>query len=140
MAVPLALLSLVPPLPLPLLMLGSLVLTMSIVVGNTFWSTMEQQHVPEEVLGRVDSVAWTGSVLIMPIAYAIAGPAAETIGVSAALVVAAAIGVACTGGALLSRSVRELRRLDDERTPSPSPDALDSEGELPGPVPTTPYP
>jgi MFS family permease len=140
MAMPLALLSLVPPLPLPLLMLGSSLLTMSIVVGNTFWSSMEQQHVPDEVLGRVDSVAWTGSVLIMPIAYALAGPAAETIGVRAALVVAAAIGVACTGGALLSRSVRDLRRLDDEPTPPFSPETLDSEGELPAPVPTIPHP
>lgn len=140
LAMPLALLSLVPPLPLPLLMLGSLLLSMSIMVGNTFWSTMEQQHVPEDVLGRVDSVAWTGSILIMPLAYALAGPTADAIGVRATLIAAAAIGVACTAAALLSRSVRDLERLEDEPTPSPSPAAFDSEGELPGPVPTAPLP
>jgi MFS family permease len=113
LAMPLALLTLIPPLPLPLLMLGALLLAMSIVVGNTFWSTMEQQHVPEEVLGRVDSVAWTGSILIMPVAYAVAGPLAEWVGVRETLLGAAAIGVACSGGALLSRSVRELQRLED---------------------------
>jgi MFS family permease len=95
-------------------MLGSLLFAMSIVVGNTFWSTMEQQHVPEAVLGRVDSVAWTGSILFMPVAYAIAGPVAEWIGVRETLLAAAAIGIACNVGALLSRSARELRRLDDE--------------------------
>ena len=78
------------------------------------------------MLGRVDSVAWTGSVLIMPLAFAIVGPVAETIGVGTTLAIAAAIGLACTGGALLSRSVRELERLD-ETTPAPP---LEPEGEL----------
>jgi MFS family permease len=119
MAIPIGLLTLVPPLPLPLLMFGALLFSGSIVVGNTFWSTMEQQHVPEEVLGRVDSVSWTGSVLIMPLAFAIVGPVAEAIGVGTTLVMAAAIGLACTGGALLSRSVRELERLDEPSRAAP---------------------
>jgi len=119
MAIPIGLLTLVPPLPLPLLMFGALLFSGSIVVGNTFWSTMEQQHVPEEVLGRVDSVSWTGSVLIMPLAFAIVGPVAEAIGVGTTLVMAAAIGLACTGGALLSRSVRELERLDEPSLAAP---------------------
>ncbi len=127
LAMPLALLSLIPPLPLPLLMLGALLLAMSIVVGNTFWSTMEQQHVPEEVLGRVDSVAWTGSILMMPLAYAVAGPLADWIGVRETLLAAAAIGVACSVGALLSRSVRELQRLDDEEL-APATVPIEAEG------------
>ena len=114
LAVPLALITLVPPLPLPLLMLGASLLAMSIVVGNTFWSTMEQQHVPEDVLGRVDSVAWTGSILIAPVAFAVAGPLADRVGVRETLLYAAAIGVACNVGALLSRSVRQLERLEDD--------------------------
>jgi MFS family permease len=131
MAIPVGLLTLVPPLPLPLLMLGAALFTGSIVVGNTFWSTMEQQHVPEEVLGRVDSVSWTGSVLIMPLAFAIVGPVAEAIGTGTALVIAAAVGFACTGGALLSRSVRELERLDDT-TAAPAP--LDADRDVPDDV------
>lgn len=126
LATPLALITLVPPLPLPLLMLGALLLAMSIVVGNTFWSTMEQQHVSEDVLGRVDSVAWTGSILIAPVAFAVAGPLADRVGVRETLLCAAAIGVACNVGALLSRSVRELERLEGDVTlasPAPSPDA-----------------
>jgi MFS family permease len=123
LAMPLALLTLVPPLPLSLLMLGAFLFAMSIVVGNTFWSTMEQQHVPEQVLGRVDSVAWTGSILIMPVAYAVAGPLAEAIGVRQTLLGAAAIGVACNVGALLSRSVRELERVDDTALQAAAPGA-----------------
>jgi MFS family permease len=113
LALPLALLSLVPALPLPLLMLGSAGFTFSIIVGNTFWSTMEQQHVPNEVLGRVDAISWMASLLIMPIGYVITGPVAEAIGVRETLVAAAVIGAVSTVGVLSSRSVRELRRLPD---------------------------
>ena len=113
-ALPLALLSLVPPLPLPLLMLGSALFSGSIVVGNTFWATMEQQHVPNEVLGRVDAVSWMTALVIMPVAYVVTGPAAELLGVRETLALAAAIGLASTTGVLTSRSVRELRRRDDD--------------------------
>ncbi len=135
LAAPLALLSLVPPLPLPLLMLASLAFSMALVVGNTFWTAMAQQHVPQELMGRVDSVAWTGSVLIMPVAYALAGPVAEWIGVREALLAAAAIGIACTVSALLSRSVRELRRLDDEAAAPAAPSVSEVDPE---PAPTVP--
>jgi MFS family permease len=114
LAIPLAVLSLVPPLPLPALMLGSALFTFSIVVGNTFWSTMEQQYVPNELLGRVDAMAWMAALVIMPIGYVVTGPVAEAIGVRETLLAAAAIGVASTGGALTSRSVRGLRRLEEE--------------------------
>jgi MFS family permease len=121
-AIPLALLSLVPPLPLPLLMLGAGLFTFSIVVGNTFWSTAEQQHVPNDVLGRVDSVSWMVSIAIMPLAYVVSGPVADAIGVRNALLAAAAIGLCSSAGALLSRSVRDLRRLEGEPLLSPGPD------------------
>ena len=81
---------------------------------------MEQQHVPEDVLGRVDSVAWTGSILIAPLAFAVAGPLSDWVGVRETLLCAAAIGVACNVGALLSRSVRQLERLEDD-APRPTP-------------------
>lgn len=129
LAVPLALITLVPPLPLPLLMLGASLLAMSIVVGNTFWSTMEQQHVPEDVLGRVDSVAWTGSILIAPVAFAVAGPLADRVGVRETLLYAAAIGVACNVGALLSRSVRQLERLEDDTALTSTLTPSDADGE-----------
>jgi len=139
-AVPLALLSLVPPVPLPLLMVAAALFSMSLVVANTFWQTMEQQHVPNDVLGRVDSVSWMIALVIMPIAYVVTGPVADEIGVRPTLLGAAAIGFASTVGVLLSRSVRELRRLEDEPTPEPSREAFGSEGELPDPVPLAPRP
>jgi hypothetical protein len=74
----------------------------------------------------------------MPIAYVVTGPVAEEIGVRPTLLGAAAIGLASTLGVLLSRSVRELRRLEDEPTPAPAREALGSGGELPDPMPVAP--
>ena len=74
---------------------------------------MEQQHVPNEVLGRVDSVSWMIALVFMPIAYGVTGPAAGWFGVRETLLAAAALAVTTTCCVLVSRSVRELRRLED---------------------------
>ena len=141
LALPVALVTLVPPLPLPLLMAGSALFTLSIVVGNTFWQTMEQQHVPNEALGRVDSISWMMSLVIMPIGYVVTGPVADAIGVRETLVLAAALAAASSLGALAFPSVRELRRLEDDldAKPSPSP-AASAAGESPAPAPPAPLP
>ena len=136
-ALPLALLALVPPLPLPLLMLGGALFTMSIVVGNTLWQTMEQQHVPNHALARVDSVSWMIAVTIMPLAYVVTGPVVESIGVRETLVAAAAIGLASTVGVLLSRSVRELRPVEAAR-PSRPPAASAADGSRGPALPVPP--
>lgn len=99
-------------LPLPLLMAGGGLVFMSIVMGNTFWQTMEQQHVPNEALSRVDSMSWMVSLVIMPIGFIVAGPLSEAFGVRATLLAAAALAAASLLLALASRSVRDLRRLD----------------------------
>ena len=106
-------------LPLPLLMAGGGLVFMSIVMGNTFWQTMEQQHVPNEALSRVDSMSWMVSLVIMPVGFVLAGPLSEAFGVRATLLAAAALGAAALLLALASRSVRDLRRLEDNE-----PDAL----------------
>jgi hypothetical protein len=79
------------------------------------------------------------SIAIMPLAYVVAGPVADEIGVRNTLFVAAAIGLSSSAGALLSRSVRDLRRLEGEPTSRRGTD-LAPEGELPGPVPTAQVP
>ena len=95
---------------------------------------------PNDVLGRVDSVSWMIALVSMPIAFVVTGPVAEEIGVRPTLLAAAGIGFASTLGVLLSRSVRELRRLEDEPTPAPQQEAFGAEGELPDPVPLAPRP
>jgi hypothetical protein len=79
------------------------------------------------------------SIAIMPLAYVVAGPVADAIGVRNTLFVAAAIGLSSSVGALLSRSVRDLRRLEGIPTSAPG-SGLTADGELPGPIPTAQVP
>jgi MFS family permease len=55
--------------------------------GNVLWVAMLQDLVPAEVLGRVTSLDWMLSVSMIPAAVAIAGPAAEAVGLSTVIVV-----------------------------------------------------
>jgi hypothetical protein len=81
----------------------------------------------------VDSISWMIALVIMPIAYVVVGPASEWLGVRETLVAAAALGVASTTGVLLSREVRELRRVEADVTPEPVP-AFEPEYESGGPA------
>src|SRR5437764_931236 len=53
---PLQLLALAPPLPLPVLLLGSAAVFANVTVLNTVWVPMVQQHVPAHLLSRVESL------------------------------------------------------------------------------------
>jgi MFS family permease len=110
----LQLLLLIPPFGAPVLAIGSMITIAAIVISNTFWDTMLQQHIPAQALSRVSSYDWMGSLLFQPIAFAAIGPLSEEIGIEATLVVAAAIGVVVNAGVLLVPSVRRLRRLEGE--------------------------
>jgi len=91
-------------------------------VGNEvfglLWHTTMQQEVPADKLSRVYSFDALGSIGLVPVGYAVAGPVAEAVGVRATLWGAAAVGAAVTLSVLLVRDVRTLER---RITPSPSP-------------------
>jgi len=112
----LQLLMLIPPFPAPVLAIGAFITLAAIVISNTFWDTMLQQHIPAQALSRVSSYDWMGSLIFQPIAFASIGPLSEVIGIDWTLVVATAIGVAVNGGVLLVPSVRRLRRLEGPAT------------------------
>jgi MFS family permease len=116
-------------LPLPLVALGfplSVPATVAVAfvagVGNEMfgllWHTTMQQEIPPDKLSRVYSYDALGSIGLVPLGYALAGPAAEAFGVRATLWGAAAISVGVTLAVLLVRDVRTLER---RVMPSPSP-------------------
>ncbi len=74
---------------------------------GTLWGTTMQQQVPTEVLSPVSAYDWAGSVALLPVGYALAGPMAALIGARTALfgaVAAMALKVRCV---LAVPSVRE---------------------------------
>lgn len=79
---------------------------------EVLWNTALTTHIPAEVLSRVSAYDWFGSVVLLPVGYAVVGPIAAAIGVAATLWVAAGSWLVLCGLTLLVRDVRTMPRLD----------------------------
>ena len=97
-------------------LLVSLVLQASFMLGQVIWTTMLQQLVPRELLGRVSSLDWLMSIGLVPVSYALTGPVSSVLGSDTTLVVAGLLGAVFMFALLFVPGVR-----DPEREPSPSP-------------------
>jgi MFS family permease len=115
----LQLLLLIPPFPAPIVAAGAALTFACMIVSNTFWDTMLQQHIPRDKISRVSSYDWMVSLIFLPLALAAVGPLSESIGVTETLVVATLIGLVANGAVLLVPSVRNLRRREDQLVHGP---------------------
>lgn len=90
------------------LMLVSLVFNACETAGTIVWATMKQRHVPPAFLGRVSSLDWLISIGLLPLSFALTGPAAGAIGPRATLIVGGVIGALVTLGALYLPGMRQV--------------------------------
>lgn len=90
------------------LMLACLAFNALEVAGTVVWMTIKQRNVPRELLGRVSSLDWLISIGLLPLSFALVGPAVSLVGVKATLVGAALIGAVATLGALFLPGMRDL--------------------------------
>ncbi|MET9293255.1 MFS transporter [Streptomyces sp. NPDC003077] len=93
----------------------------SVEVFAVTWMMALHQEIPEEKFSRVSSYDWLGSVAVVPLATALAGPVQNLVGRPAALWGCAALIVVLTAGVLCVRDVRRLTR----RPPEPAPAAAE---------------
>jgi len=107
-AAPIALLAL--PTATALIAVAAGVAGFGLSVFGTLWETTVQHHIPPEVLSRVSSYDWFGSIAFVPLGYLIAGPVSGLIGIRTLLLIAAGWAVASCLVVLLSRDVRRLGR------------------------------
>ncbi|MCF6524357.1 MFS transporter [Streptomyces sp. JJ36] len=91
------------------------------------WMSALHQEVPEEKFSRVSSYDWLGSIALVPVATAAAGPVAAAVGRPAALWGCSALVVLLTAAVLLVPDVRRLER----RSRDPAPDSAPG-GAQPG--------
>jgi DHA3 family tetracycline resistance protein-like MFS transporter len=91
-------------------LLASLLLHAAFQVGQVIWITLLQQLVPRDMLGRVSSLDWLMSTGLVPISYALTGPAAELFGPERTMVGAALIGAALMSMLLFYPGVRDPER------------------------------
>jgi hypothetical protein len=108
MAPPAALLG--PPAPAVVVAAAAFVMGVGIEIFAVCWDTTMQQQIPGNMLSRVYAYDMLGSVALIPVGFAVAGPIADAIGTRATLYGAAALVVLATLPVFGVRDVRELRR------------------------------
>jgi hypothetical protein len=77
--------------------------------GATLWSSSIQPLIPDNVRARVDSCDWLVSLVITPVGFAVAGPLASSLGFTATLTGAAALGAIPCALVVLVPGVRGVR-------------------------------
>jgi len=90
---------------------------------GVWWETALARHIPPQALSRVSSYDWMGSLALLPLGFALAGPLAAAFGPRTVLGVGAAVALVMLVLALVPRSTR---RLPGEATPEPSAQASSS--------------
>jgi hypothetical protein len=75
---------------------------------NTLWETTLQSHIPPAALSRVSAYDWFGSLTFQPIGFAIVGPVAAGVGMTATLWAAAVLDLLLVSSLLAVRDVRTL--------------------------------
>ena len=109
--------------PAPLLTAAMLVSGVTLEIFGVTWLLAFQQEIPEEKLSRVSAYDGIGSYALIPVATALAGPAADAFGLYGALWGCAALTLLLTAAVLLAPEVRNLTRTDDPvaaASPAPS--------------------
>jgi hypothetical protein len=96
------------PLPIPAIAAAAVAAGTGMAGAQTLWSTTLQRHVPADVLSRISSFDWLGSVALNPIGYAVVGPATALLGTAETLAVAAGLNALATLVGLLVPAVQAL--------------------------------
>jgi MFS family permease len=105
-------LSLIPPFPVLVIALCAMATLVAITLSNTLWETVLQQRIPQASLSRVSSYDWMVSLAFQPVAFAVVGPLADTIGEVPTLILASSIGVVANLAALAVPSIRNMRQME----------------------------
>ncbi|MBA2578489.1 MAG: MFS transporter [Euzebyaceae bacterium] len=98
--------------------------------GTIVWSTTKHRLVPPALLGRVSSYDWFVSIGLLPVSFALTGPAAALLGARGALVAAGVLGGVVTIGFLFLPGMRAIER---DQAPAPAP--LDAEAPVAALIP-----
>ncbi|WP_317442125.1 MFS transporter [Streptomyces collinus] len=103
----------------------------TVEVFGVSWMTALHQEIPEDKLSRVSAYDWFGSVALMPLATALAGPAESALGRTGSLWGCSGLVVLVTALVLLVPDVRRLTRRTTRAAVAPLPSA-DAESAVGG--------
>jgi hypothetical protein len=94
----------------PVIMAAAFVSGLGVETFGVLWDTTMQQEIPQAKLSRLYAYDMLGSIALMPVGFAVAGPVADAIGVTQALWAAFACIVIASVAVLAVTEVRTLTR------------------------------
>jgi MFS family permease len=94
--------------PVAFIAAGSFAMGVSMAVFGVLWNTTMQREVPPDRLSRVSSYDWFGSLVFLPIGFALSGPISNVIGIQTTFVIASIWCVASTAVVLALPSIFRL--------------------------------
>ncbi|MFI1393956.1 MFS transporter [Streptomyces sp. NPDC020681] len=118
------------PLPVAWLAVVMLLSGVAIEVFGVSWMTALHQEIPEDKLSRVSAYDWFGSVAMLPLATALAGPAEGLFGRRESLWGCAALVVLVTAAVLFVSDVRNLTRRTKQVAGAAATPSADAEGAV----------
>lgn len=74
-----------------IMVIAMVVVGVSSGIADVIWGTLLQRRVPDELRGRVSSLDWFVSLGLLPLSFALAGPAGEAFGITAVFIGAALV-------------------------------------------------
>jgi MFS family permease len=95
-----------------------LVLVLGAATGAGFamfdilWNTAMAERIPPHALSRASSYEWMGSLILLPVGFLAAGPAAEATSPETVLVVGGILTAVVLALGLIPRETRTMRRLE----------------------------
>lgn len=95
--------------PVPVIAVGAFLGGAAFAIFDTQWQTTMQREIPTEVLSRVSAYDWFGSLIFLPLGYAIVGPVASVLGIHAMFIIGSAFLIVGVAVILLIPSVRHIR-------------------------------
>jgi MFS family permease len=104
--------------PLPIVGASAFVHGLGFALLMIWWETALAHHIPPSALSRVSAWDWMGSLALLPVGYALAGPLAGAFGAREVLGAGSVIGLVLVAIGLLPRSVRELPGPPDRVPPA----------------------
>ncbi|MDT0408575.1 MULTISPECIES: MFS transporter [Streptomyces] len=116
-------------LPVPGMAAGAFVAGVGTAFWGVMWATTVQTQVRPEVLNRIHAYDVAGSLALLPVGQALAGPAASLFGTDAVLLAGGVVILVCGTVLLLVPGIRRLPRAEPRLTPAASGGTLPAQDE-----------
>jgi MFS family permease len=100
--------------PVPVVLVLAAATGAGFALFDVWWDTAMAERIPPHALSRASSYEWMGSLILLPVGYLAAGPAAEATSPETVMIVGGMLTAAVLALGLAPRETRTMRRIERE--------------------------